>query len=143
MPWNIHIDPDVNCVFVKYYGDFALEQIKAAADDVSNHPGYRIGMDFLRDSREQRISKDLSFKSLSNAAHRVMDKFDQERGKCKTAIVAGDAQSYAKVHQYVVAGRLDNSPVERKAFRDIEKAKEWLGLPEGYDITYPAASDNH
>ena len=141
MSWIFHIDPQVNCIFVKYYGAFELEQIKSAADEVSIHPNYRSGMNFLRDNREQRISEDVSFKSLSNAAHQVMDEFDQERGTCKTAIVAGDAQSYAKIHQYVLAGRLSKSPVERKAFRDIEMAKEWLGIPKGYEICYPTPGE--
>jgi len=139
MSWNVYINPEVNCVFVKYYGDFELEQIRGAAEDVSNHPDYREGMNFLRDCREQKISKDISFKALSTEAHRVTDEYDPKRGKCRTAFVVSNAESYSKVHQYVVSGRLSHTQVERRAFRDIEKAKEWLGLPENYEINYPSS----
>ncbi len=137
MPWHIHIDPELNCVFVKYYGDFEIDQIRGAAEDVSNHPDYREGMNFLRDCREQKISKDISFHTLADEAHSVFDKYDPERGHCRTAIVAGDAESYSKIHQYVVSGRLSHTGVERMAFRDIAKAKEWLGLPKDYKVEFP------
>ena len=141
MPWAIHIDPAVNCAFVKFYGDFELEQMVRAAGDVFNHPDFRDGMNILRDARKQRISQDVSFKSLAKEARQLMDKFHHTHGNCKSAVVAGDVQSYAKFHQYIVAGRLADTPIERKVFRDMEKAKEWLGLPQGYEIRNPAPDE--
>ena len=138
MPWTTHIDPDVNCVFTKFYGTFEVDQITGAAEDMFNFPEYRVGMNFLRDSREQQIPIDLSYKAISNEAKQMIDKFGDRHGmRCKSALVAGDAQSYAKLHQYIVTGRLSETYVRRKAFRDIEKALRWLDIPEGYEIIYP------
>jgi hypothetical protein len=53
------------------------------------------------------------------------------------ALVAGNGQSYAVIHQYVVSYRLEKSPLERKAFRDIEKALSWLDITDAYEIKYP------
>ena len=69
MPWTTHIDPDVNCVFNKFHGAFEIEQIMGAAEDAFNHPGFRVGMNFLRDSREQQIPADVSYKSLADEAN--------------------------------------------------------------------------
>ena len=52
---------------------------------------------------------------------------DQSTQRRLAAILAADVTGYAKIHQYIVSGRLYKSRVQRKAFRDIEKAKEWLG----------------
>ena len=141
MSWKIHIDPDVNCVFVKLYGNFELDQFTGIATDISNHPDYRVGMNSLRDLRDQSVMTDLSFKSLADQAKRAMDQYGDKLGKCRMAIVAGDVQSYAKVHQYIVAGKLGDYPIERKAFRDIEKAMAWLGVPRDYEIKYPAPDE--
>ena len=138
MPWTIHIDPDVNCAFAMYYGAFDILAIRSSSEEIYNHPDYRVGMNSLRDVRDQVIPSDVSFKSLSKEAKNIMDEFDSKLDNCKMAILAGDAQSYAKIHQYIVAGRLGKTPIERKGFRDMEKAKEWLGIPEDYEIKYPS-----
>ena len=141
MPWTIHIDPDVNCAFCKFYGAFDIGQLGNAAGEIYNHPDYRAGMNTLRDTRDQIIPSNTSFKSLSNEAKKIMHEFDAKLDNCRLAIVAGDGQSYSKIHQYILGGRLSKSPVERKAFRDIDKVKVWLGLPEDYEINYPAPEE--
>ena len=137
MPWTTLIDPDVNCVFNKFYGAFEIGQIMGAAEEVFDHPGYRVGMNFLRDSREQQIPAEVSYKSLAIEGKQLMDKYFHEHGACKSALVVGDVQSYAKIHQYIVSGWLSKNYMQRKAFRDIEKALRWLDIPESYQIEYP------
>ena len=141
MTWTTHIDTDANCVFTKFFGAFDIGQMRYAADEMFNDPHYRSGMHNLRDIRDQVIPSDISFKSLSDEAKKIMDAFDSRLAKCRLAVVAGDVQSYAKVHQFIVAGRLSDSPVERKPFRDIEKALRWLDIPEGYEINYPTPDE--
>ena len=141
MPWTIHIDRDVNCAFFKFYGAFDIRELRHSSEAMLNHPDYRVGMNTLRDAREQPIPTDVSFKSLATEARGIMSKVDPRLVNIRMAIVAADVQSYAKLHQYIVAGRLGDSPVERKAFRDIGKAKEWLGVPRGYEIKYSATGE--
>jgi hypothetical protein len=66
-----------------------------------------------------------------------MEVYDEKIGECKWAAVVGDGRSYAKIHQSIVSRRLDGYPVERRVFRDIDKAREWLEIPAGYVISYP------
>ena len=99
-------------------------------------------MNTLRDAREQPIPADVSFKSLAVEARVIMSKVDPNLTNIKMAIVASDRQSYAKLHQYIVAGRLGRSPVERKAFRDIDKALRWLDISEDYEIKYPGSAES-
>jgi len=137
MPYTIHIDPDVNCAFIKNYGAFEVGQMSRAAEEVFNHSDYRAGMNILRDTRDRPYPSDLWFKSLSNAAKSIDKKFAHKSSQCRWAIVVGNVQSYAKIHQALVAGRISTALIERKAFRDIEKALRWLDIPEGYEIKYP------
>ena len=137
MEWNIHIDPNVNCAFVFPYGPFDIGDVIKTVSDVVHHPQHRSDMHILHDYRDYFIPSDLSFKAISEASYNSMQKHYSKLGKCKVAAVVDDAQSYAKAHQYFLSGRFEKYPVERKAFRDMEKALEWLGLPPGYKIKNP------
>ena len=137
MAWTIHIDPDVNCAFIKHYGAFDIDDPLNATKSLLIHPDFQGGTNSLHDNRNIHIPSDVTFNALSDTYKRITQEYEAKVSECKAAIVVGDAQSYAKVHQFIVSGRLDRNPVERKAFRDIEKAKEWLGLPEGYEIKNP------
>ena len=94
-------------------------------------------MNFINDFSEQRLPPDLPFKTVAEESKPIVRDYNVKFGRCKGALVAGDAQSYAKLHQFIEAARFTNNPVERKAFRDLDKAKEWIGLPAGYAIVYP------
>ena len=95
----------------------------------------------LHDFCDVKFPSDISYDSLSDSFKRNTQQYGGMVVNCQSAIVVGDAQSYMKIHQYLVSGRLDHSSVERKAFRDIKKAFEWLGIPEGYEIDYPTPGE--
>ncbi len=137
MPYTVHIDPDVNCVFFKFFGEFEVGLAPRSINDILDHPDYRDGMNFLRDIRDQPLPQDITFKSISERAKKVLKESDSKVGKCKLAIVVGDAHTYAKMHQFIVTGRLGTNPVERKIFREIEPALAWLGVTADYKILYP------
>ena len=141
MPWAIHIDPTVNCAFVRLDQDFELGGMGVVIEELVNRSDFQIGMNILRDSRGQTIPREITFKAISDQSRRVTAERDRKLGVCKMAVVLGDAQSYAKVHQFIVTGRLSRNPVERKPFRDIKKALAWLGIPEGYEIDYPSPGE--
>ena len=94
-------------------------------------------MNMLHDFSDVKFPSDISYDSLSDSFKRNTQQYGGMVVNCQSAIVVGDAQSYMKIHQYLVSGRLDHSSVQRKAFRNIEKAKAWLGLPGDYEIKYP------
>ena len=141
MPYTVHIDPEVNCAFVRLTGKVNFKELDESTSEIIKHPSYRDGMNILRDAREQIVPKELSFKDMSVEAGRQMKRHDLILGKCRWAVLVSDANAYAKVHQFIVTGRLQNHTVERKPFRDIMKALAWLGLPEGYEIEYPETGE--
>jgi len=94
-------------------------------------------MNVLRDIRKQTISEDWSYHSMSKEAQTQMERHDTILGKCKWAVLVPDANFYAKVHQFITTGRLGNHLVERKPFRELDAALEWLGVPTDYEIKYP------
>ena len=139
MSYTIHVDPDVNCVFIKFSGSFEIGDMGKSVNELLVHPNYRQGMNILRDAREQAFPEDITYESISKEAKRYLAEFDQKMGVCKLAILVGDPKSYVKVHQFIVSGRLSSSLVERNVFRDAEKAKVWLGIPEKYEIKFSAS----
>jgi len=133
----MHIDADVNCVFFKHFGPFSVDDFVKSFADILQHPDYQIGMNILRDNRDQQFPADLSFDAIAASSKSVKEQ-DRGLGNCKWASVVGDAQSYAKVHQYITSGRLSENPIERKVFREMDAAREWLGIPTDYEIKFPA-----
>ena len=137
MSFSTYIDPDANCLFVRHYGSFDLGEVLESLEENLSNPIFRIDMNVLRDYRDQTFPSDLTFKLLSGTSKSIMEDFDRKFGKCKAAIVVGDTTSYAKVHQYIVSTRLMVTQIERRLFREIEEAKEWLEIPEDYVVSYP------
>jgi len=141
MPYIVHLDPKINCAFFKFTGEFEFGLAPRSINDILDHPDYQSGMNYLRDIRDQPLPTDVNFQSISQHAKRVMMEFDNKLGNCKLAIVVGDAHSYQKMHQFIVTRRLGTNPVERKLFREIKPALEWLGVPVDYEIVYPETDD--
>jgi hypothetical protein len=141
MVWKISIEPDVNCVFIKHYGVVEIDDIIDTAEDIFNHPDHRASMSIFHDLSDHGFQPDITYKSLAEKSKDMMRAFRSRIGQCKAAYVVGDGQNYAKVHQFTVAGRLGDYPIERKPFRDVENALRWLDLPEGYQINYPQAAE--
>ena len=78
MPFDVHIDPEVNCVFFRSTGPHSIEDVSPAFDGVIVHPDYRRGMNLLRDMRTQQIPRGATFKSMSNLAKQVHRDIDQQ-----------------------------------------------------------------
>ena len=136
MSHSFYIDLNLNCVFAKTTEHFELDFASNIFSKIISHPDYKMGMNIFRDFTEVAVPEDISYKYISRENKRRSEGVDQQLGKCKLAIVVRDVQSYKKVHQYIVSGRLSSNPVDRKVFRDIEKAKLWLEIPENYQFNY-------
>ena len=136
MSYTTYVDPDTNCFFVHHYGPFDITEVLKSLEDVLINPLFRIDMNVLRDYRDQTSPSDITFNVLSGTSKTIMEDFDSKFGKCCAAIVVGDTQSYSKVHQYVVSTRLMKTQIERRVFREVDEAKEWLNIPMEYKIAF-------
>jgi len=93
MPFDIHIDPEVNCVFFRSTGPHIVEFVSPMFELMFAHPEYRQGMNVLRDMRTQQVPPDTTFKAISDRSKQVHVDIDRQMGKCKLGIVVGDAVS--------------------------------------------------
>ncbi len=125
MAYLIHIDPEVNCVFSKFWGPHDFGEMDQSTSDIIAHPDYKPGMNILRDFREQILPEDLSFKSLTEESQRQQQRHDQLLGRCRWAVLCRDANMYAKVHQFIVTGRLATFP--SNVNRSGNWKTPWLG----------------
>jgi len=137
MTYLVKFEPDVNCTFVKAFGVFDPVGMHEHILDIISNPSFNKGMNILRDLTERRVSPEISFKSISAAASKAHATTDQTMGPCKFAFVVGDSIAYAKVHQFIVTGRLKTNPVERHVFRSVIDTRKWLDIPDSYELVYP------
>ena len=137
MAWNYYIEPDLNCVFFIHCGDFTIEEVGESFQQLMADPKFHSEMNLIRDLRSISMPTDYDYKTISSEAREVFSRFDQRMGHSKLAIVVNDRHDYIIAHQWIVTGRVSTFPVERKPFRDMEKAKEWIGIPIDYEIKMP------
>ncbi|MBT3552697.1 MAG: hypothetical protein HOB64_14080 [Rhodospirillaceae bacterium] len=140
MAYTYYIDPEVNCIFIRQFGEFEVGEgflsFKAIADD----PLLDLSMNILRDMRDVSIPS-IYHDSLEEIK-RVRDQLEWATAyfeNCLNAWVVGNAADYAVAHRWSATTRLDRR-ITRKPFRNMAPAREWLGIPDGYQIKYPPAS---
>ena len=137
MSWKTHIDPDLNCVFVQHFGTFALgepsEQLRVLIED----PDYKVNMNLLRDVSQTYFPDTYDLSYIRRHAAPALVPIDDAIGTGRrVAWVLGNVSDYKVIHQWSVTGRLNYKVIERRPFRDVEKAMSWLGIPDGFEIPY-------
>ena len=141
MAYDIYFDENINCVSIRHYGDFMLGEFAQALISAAADIKYQEGMNFLRDARLINLPPELKFKQYKNFKVRGLAETHAKIGSVKLAWLAGNRDDYIIVHQILVSHRLDESLFDRKAFRDIEKAKDWLGIDPSYEMAYSEPID--
>ena len=134
--YDIYIDEDINCVSIRHYGDFVLGEFAQALIAAADNIKYQEGMNFLRDARLINMPPELNFKQYKNFKVRGLTETHTKIGGVKLAWLAGNRNDFIILHQILVSHRLDQSMFDRKAFRNMEKAKEWLGIEPSYEIAF-------
>jgi|TARA_B100000315_G_scaffold260173_1_gene319708 hypothetical protein len=139
MTWTYYVDPDLRIVFILEFHGFSFSELPALYQTIFADPLYRQGMDICFDLRQVNFTdKDkYDFKFLSTLSSTINSDVDQRLGECKLAVTVNTAEDYKLIHQWLVTLRMTSSPVERHLFQDYSTAREWLGVPEGYEIKYP------
>jgi hypothetical protein len=132
------IDPEINCVFVQHYDAVDYGEGLDAFDEVLQDLSFHIGLNILHDLSRADLPEILSeVKYLTDNRRRVAE-IDTRLGQCRVAFVVKSADDFAIAHRISITIR-PVTQVERKPFRDLGKAREWLGIPDDYEIKYPDA----
>ena len=137
MAFRYFIDLTVNCVFASHRGDFDLTQSEKRYRTVIDSSKYRSGLNFLQDLRYANVPEDYTYKFIQNTLEKFVDSLDDILGDCRVAIVVGSAADFKIYHQLITTRRLSATKVDRKVFREMDTAREWLGVPDDYEINFP------
>ena len=135
MAFEFYIDQSIGCVFIHHFGNFDPDEGLEAMAEVIEHPSYRKGMNILRDVSQTNFPKIVTENSYSTASRERARKFDTPLGTCRVAWVVGSSTDYAAIHRLVVTAR-QSQGLQRKPFRDIVEAREWLKIDEDYEINF-------
>ncbi|MDP6428264.1 MAG: hypothetical protein QGH73_03265 [Rhodospirillales bacterium] len=136
MAHDFYIDPDVNCIFVRHFDEMRVGEGFDSIMVLLADPEFHRGLNILRDTRQVSIPDIYAdTRELINAREQ-MKSYAENFQSSRFAWVVGSAADYAIVHRWSATTRLD-AHVERRPFRDMMKAKEWLGIPGDYEIRYP------
>jgi len=138
MAYRVLIDVEINCIFVQHFDTYEIgeeiEQLKALV----NHPDHTKNMGLLRDVTLTSFPERYDLEWFRQNATTTLALVDDDLGTGRrVAWVLGNGNDYKVVHQWSVIGRLNTKVIERRPFRDVAKAMKWLGIPDGYVISYP------
>tara|TARA_B100000315_G_scaffold252452_1_gene289290 strand:- start:391 stop:804 length:414 start_codon:yes stop_codon:yes gene_type:complete len=136
MAYRVLIDEAVNCVFVQHYDTYEAGEGNEQLDTLLEEPAYKVGMDILRDITQVSLpdAYDLDWFRSSSVVGKHAEGLGRGR---RVAWVVGNAHDFKIIHQWCAVERLNVHLAARLPFIDINRAMKWLGIPEGYVISYP------
>ena len=139
MAYTFYIEPTVNCVFVRHFDRFHVDDSLNQYREMVNHPKYDKNMNVLRDVLSTSLPDEFGFKFFNEKTPIRYQEFDTTIGDVKVAWALGSGKDYAAIHQYTLTTRLEfEADIEHKPFRDIARAKKWLDVPSDYEIDMAA-----
>ena len=140
MPAELRIDAVGRIVFTRLFGvvtdDDFLSLTRFVVDSPEMRPGFSELCD-LRDSTRVEISADALRRNL--AMTEPLDRHPSRRS-ARIAVVAPNDAAFGVARMYE-SMRAD-SPVGVRAFRDVDDARDWLGLPRGDEDAPPSPGDS-
>ena len=135
MAIRYHIDTLLNCVFIQHLDDLVHGEFKKHLQQILDDSKFQLGMNFLHDASNISFVENPTTKSIGAKRDRLKKFDDPEIGTCRIAWVVATAIDYGIMHRISVTNRF-NPEVERRPFRDSEKARTWIEIPEDYEINY-------
>ena len=137
-----YIDTDVNCVFIEHIGAFEVGDGPARLWDILGNPAFRPGMKFFRDTSRTALPDAFGYAFFACTKKHSMSAIEERIGGADVAWLVGSARDFTVIHQLSVCTRLTPKGLQRRPFRTIDSAFDWLGLPLDYQIRFPAALCN-
>lgn len=124
MPISQHYDKDAKVLFVEFEGTVSDDEFEAYAREQAGQDLYPVDANELLDLRNLRSAfKSETLKKV--ASH--YNAHESDSSNVRVAVVTGSNLGFGLSRQYQNL-RESQSPVSIRVFRDIEEAREWLGL---------------
>jgi hypothetical protein len=137
MAFTYYIDPQVNCAFVRCFDEVKVGEGYASLKAITSDPQFVPNLNILRDTTETTVLETYGDTHELRKAREGTEKYTAKFKGTRFAWVVGSPADYAAAHRWSVTTRLE-SHVTRKPFREISQARQWLGIPEYYEIKYPS-----
>tara|TARA_B100000315_G_scaffold161555_1_gene150045 strand:- start:5747 stop:6172 length:426 start_codon:yes stop_codon:yes gene_type:complete len=134
--FQIRIDLEINCAFIRHIGQMDVADVPDSFDKILAHPKFRKGINILRDASEAVQPEEYGYKYFQKESPQRVGKYEQAFGNCKLAWVISNPREFAIIHQFTLSRRMSEDVIERRPFKTIDAAKEWLNIPENYVISY-------
>lgn len=133
MPITIRVDPAARVRFAVLEGTIDDEALLNAFTEVLESPDFDPTLSDLVDARGAR-RVDVTPAGVRRLAD-LVQQIDRLALPTKVAVVATDDVAYNAACMYEAIRAGQQAPAEHRVFRDIEDAREWLGLePAGSEI---------
>ena len=114
------IDPDAGVIYVKVFGAIVVKEVEAVRAQWQSHPDFRTGLDMIYDLRGGYG------KLTGDEAHRLAQYF-KNRPFRRLAIILTNF-GLGRMYQ-----GWTGDETNLKIFKDMQSAREWLGLPSEDD----------
>ena len=137
MSYQFYIDQEHHCAIIRFIGKINHDEIKAQATELIASPQYTKDLNFLRDLTQASLVIGDGLASVKELVSTRSFQLDDEIGRNrKSAWVLSNAQDFKKIHQFCALSRISHSIIARQPFRDVGRAKKWLGFSENYECNY-------
>ena len=108
----------------------------------SRRPGVPSGHEIFCDTSRTVLPDAFGYAYFACTKKHSMSAIEERIGGADEAWLAGGARDFTVIHQPSVCTRLTPKGLQRRPFRTIDSAFDWLGLPPDYQIRFPAAPCN-
>ncbi|MEH6403217.1 MAG: hypothetical protein V7750_07590 [Sneathiella sp.] len=137
--FKIYIHQDVNCVFIKHYGDLTLESVLDRFKGIKNHPLYSPPTNFCVEMFDCEIN-------LSEDDLRVITEYVNKRsylGQYKNAVLVSSTLSYGIIrmwHAKTDTGNVSTEILNSKTKEDRTDLRQqmlsWLNIDPEFKVDF-------
>lgn len=113
MAYTFYIDPAVNCVFVRHFDVYDVDDTLDQYREMIGHPQYAQNMNVLRDVLSTSLPPEFGFKFFAEQTPKRYKDIEPIMGQSKVAWVLGTGKDFATMHQFTLTTRFKPPPISR------------------------------
>jgi len=137
MAYRLSADRESRCIFIRYTGEKAADDVRDVIDAVAADPGMRAYPSRLHDFRS--VAGGIDSERLRALAGYATTRREELGGGRRTAIVVARDVSFGEARIYQAYSEIADREI--RVFRSFEEAAAWLGLPVGFRDPFDAEAE--
>ena len=128
MPITFRIDKKSGIVFTTMEGTVSISEIIDGLQELMTHPDFSPGLNGLVDMRNSTVNS--TPEEVKRIAE-LMTSHREEIGISRSAVVVSKDAIFGMARMFQVFA--EKSSIKTQLFRDIDEARQWLGIGEQKD----------